>query len=564
MAKKDKLGEYDEQMQELYVKKMMEIEKGLRGNDPEAFLKAQSYLQNNKKVNKPQAYLFEPFDSTYSGKGYKEANKALPYTILKLMGELPLVKTVHQTRIQQIQRFLKFTTDEQEEGFTIRKKLSLFEERKKEIPKEQHKEIENIVEFLLNSRRPVKKEQVGRIKFDDAKWDFFDDLDEFVQMTMSDSLTYDQLNFQIQRSRNFDIYGYKAIDASTVRILDTVDPRYEVDNKKRYDEVFGYLPRYAQVHNNIIYEDPLTNQQAVYYPWEMAFATRNKSTDIRKNMYGTSELEILKEIITYIQNGFTYNGNFFKQGSNPKGFINIKSGASQDIINDFRNAWRTQIAGVGNSHKLPILEGLDLEWVDLQHTNKDMEFQMWLEFVIIVLCSVYTIDPSELGFNFKQQSQMFGQDGQKERLDHSKDKGLKPLLVFLQKVLNKYIVTEINPEYEFVFTGIDLEDQGTMIDLDVKKLNGGLASFEDMFKLYNDREYDPKKDTILSPQFITAMQAKAFGGFESNGAVDQMTGEEGGLKNPIAEYEKGGVDNPIVSASLDYIDKAFGYKKQTA
>ena len=40
------------------------------------------------------------------------------------------------------------------------------------------------------------------------------------------------------------------------------------------------------------------------------------------------------------------------------------------------------------------------------------------------------MDPTELGFQFKDQAQIFGQDGQKQRLQHSREKGLKPLLIF--------------------------------------------------------------------------------------------------------------------------------------
>ena len=87
-----------------------------------------------------------------------------------------------------------------------------------------------------------------------------------------------------------------------------------------------------------------------------------------------------------------------------------------------------------NSHKIPVFSGIDLEWIDLQSNNKDMEFQQWMEFLIIMLCSVFTIDPSELGYQFQKQAQIFGQQGQKERIQHSKKKGLKPLLLFFEKV----------------------------------------------------------------------------------------------------------------------------------
>lgn len=75
-----------------------------------------------------------------------------------------------------------------------------------------------------------------------------------------------------------------------------------------------------------------------------------------------------------------------------------------------------------------------------------MEFNDWLKFLLIITCSVYRIDPTELGFQFKDQAQIFGQDGQRERLNHSRDKGLKPLLIFLQNIINHYLIDEIDSD----------------------------------------------------------------------------------------------------------------------
>ena len=203
-------------------------------------------------------------------------------------------------------------------------------------------------------------------------------------------------------------------------------------------------------------------------------------------------------------------------GSNPRGFINLKTdGVNMDIVNDFRQTWRQMIAGVNNSHKIPVFSGVDLEWIDLQSSNKDMEFQQWMEFLIIMICSVYTIDPTELGYQFRNQAQIFGQDGQRERLEHSKHKGLKPLLVFLQKVITKYIISEIDKDYEFVFTGVDIENEQVAVDLDSKKVQSGFISFESAFEKYMGRPYNKNKDTILNPVFLQIKQMEQFGGIGS-------------------------------------------------
>jgi hypothetical protein len=552
--------ELDKKIQELTIERNLILEKALDSSDPSQIMKAQSYLmasQGSKKQGMMRAFMFDPYSADYTGSGYKRPLKKVGFEILKRMGDTHIAKMVRNTRINQVRDYLRFVTDEQDQGFTIRKRKSLFEDRK-EPNRTERKEIEFIVKFLENSKKPVEKKE-GGINFDTTKWDIFDDFDEFIQMIIDDSLTYDQLTVEIQRNRKFEIVSYKAIDASTIRLLDTIDPRHYDDNARKYDEVLGYLPRYCQVWGSQLEKNPVTGKEVLYYPWELIFAVRNKTTDILKNGYGTSELETLISIMTWILYGMDYNGNFFKQGSNPKGFINIKSGGGgQDVANDFRDMWRQMISGVQNSHKIPVFEGIDLEWVDLQQSNKDMEFQLWVEFLIVMFCAVYTIDPSELGFEFQSASKIFGQDGQKQRLQHSINKGLKPILKFLEKVIDKYIVSEINPDYEFAWCGVDLDDEETKIKNIDMALKAGITSFEKQFEAYEGEKYDEKKHTILNPVFQQAQQMKMYGGLDSNQAVDQMTGEdETGGPNPFAQFERGAESNPILKASLDYIESKF-------
>ena len=151
---------------------------------------------------------------------------------------------------------------------------------------------------------------------------------------------------------------------------------------------------------------------------------------------------------------------------------------------------------------------------------------------------------------------MFGQQGQKERLDHSQKKGLEPLLRFLEKLFNKYIVSEINPEFEFKFTGISIEDENAKIDLDKKKLDAGVVSQEDMFLKYSGRKCDPKKDTILNQTYQSAQNAKQMGGGVMNQVADEDE-ESGDESNPFSQYEKSIESSPIMQESMKYFDSIF-------
>ena len=524
------------------------LQASLASDDIEKAIEAGLYVEKQRirSAEQNKSIFFLPDSIAYSGRGYKETLSRISFQTLQRMGNLYCVKNVISTRIEQITQFLKFSTDEQKEGFTIRRKRSLFNSKEdmKEMTKAEQKRVERIVRFL---------EDGGETD----KWEMPDSFVTFVRKIMQDSLSIDQLAFEITRTRGQELHQFKAIDGSMIRFLDTVDPNYAHQfDQYRYK---GYLPKYCQVFDQQIVFNKQLNTYVMYYPWELGFGIRNVGTDIWQNGYGRSELESLIEIITYILNGVQYNGNFFKNGSNPKGFIKMNGpNTNQTQLNDFKQKWRQMLTGTENSHKIPIFAGLDLEWVDLQKGNRDMEFDNWTKFLIVLLCSVYRIDPSELGFQFEEAADLFGQQGQRERLDHSKQKGLYPLLIFLQDIINKFLISELDEEMEFAFTGIEVEDEEKQVKLDSEKLSAGMVSMQDMFRKYSGREFDENKDIILNQVYQTQKQASMFGGEGMNQIVDDETGEpEAGVPNPFEEVEKSMKGNPIFERACEFIDKSF-------
>lgn len=521
------------------------LQSALSSNDTEELLKANLYLGEINKTNPHiQSVFFDPNDLAGNGKGFKDSKGVLSFSTLRRMGDIYIIRAIVNTRIEQVQNFLHFSEDEQKEGYTIRRKKSLFKEEKEdELSNEDKRKIENIVKFLENGGW-------------NEKWDNLDSFQEFVRKITFDSLTLDQLAFEVVRSRDWELKKFRAIDASLIRFLDTVDPRQrEAFEGYRFK---GYLPRYCMVWDDMIIRNPMTKEPILYYPWELGFGIRNKTSNIRKNGYGTSELETLVEIITWILWGMSYNGLFFKQGSQPKGFINVKNAnISPSTLNEFRQAWMQTMRGVENSHRVPVINGIDLEWIDLQKGNRDMEFNDWLKFLVIMSCSVYRIDPTELGFQFKDQAQIFGQDGQKARLQHSREKGLKPILRFLENVITKYIVSELDEDFEFSFTGIEVEDEEAQVKLDAEKLEKGMVAMQDIFQKYSGRPLDPENDIIINQVYQTAKQAEQQQ--QMYGASVPGESEEAGVPNDEESFSENPFDkyksfdnNPILAEAINY------------
>lgn len=519
------LAELDSLQEEIEVRRNLEIEKSLNSSDPQSILAAQAYLQRqSKQQDGLKSYLFDPNLESLNTNGYRIPLKSVNFDTMRKMSKTPVILTVIGTRKDQVAGFAEPVDNEQEKGWKIRRKKSLFaNQNNQELSDEDKRVIEELTKFVLNGGNT-----------EGIKWDY-DGFEEILRQITDDSLVTDQLCMELVYTRGGKLTQFYPVDATTIRLVDTNNTVQLAGYTK---PVKGYWPKYCQV-----WED---NVCALYYPWEMTFGIRNKSTNIRSNGYGQPELEDLTQIVTWLLFGMQYNGNFFSQGSNPKGFFSIEGNIPPSALNDFKQMWRNTQSGVWNAHKIPVIEtgGSKINWTNMMGGNmKDMEFHKWLEFLIVLTCCVYKIDPTECGFNLEGMRSVFGQDGQKERLKHSQSKGLTPILKLIQRIITKYIVEPQNEDFEFVFCGVETEDQQMALDMDVKKIQNGFISMEDAFKKYSGREFDPENDTILNQVYQSAKQQQMMGGEMMNGMVDQFDGE-------TSEEE-----NPFEKALIDYLHK---------
>ena len=517
--------------QKLDIEKSLLIEKGLTSSDPWTILNTQRYLEKEKGNNDGfiKSFLFNPDIDSLNTNNYRVPTKGISYETLKQMARTPIIKTIIGTRVDQVANYAEPTDNDQEKGWKIRKKKKVTDKESNVPTKDELKVIEYITNFIQRGGTA------------ENKWDF-ESLEEYMRQLTYDSLSIDQMCMELANNRMGELVQYYPIDGSTIRLVD--ESKSDII-KQQFPKKQGYYPKYVQV-----WQDQICT---AYYPWEMTFGVRNKLTDINTNGYGVSELEDMINIVTWMLFGMQYNGNFFTQGSNPKGFFTLEgTNISASALNEFKQMWRNTITGVHNSHKVPVLGSGDakVNWVDMQTSNKDMEFDAWLEFLIVIGCSIFKIDPTECGFNLQKASSVFGQDGQKERLKHSQTKGLTPILKLLQRMFTKYIVERFDDDYEFYFCGVETEDQAAALDMDVKKIASGFMSLEDGFKKHSGRDYDPQKDTLLNPVLIQVQQMKMMGG----NAFGQPEGSSPREKNdnPFIQNDEE-EQNPFQKSLIDYI-----------
>lgn len=480
-----KLQKLLEQEERIQIEKGLQLKKAFQSDDVDQILKAQQYLRSldAKKAssNSMKAILLDPNDPSTS-LGYKDKRVSVSYDLLRSMAKTHVVKAVIETRKDQIASFCEPQTDKYSTGFIVRKKdknyfLSDKKKKNKQEIAQEEKKIVQITEFVLNCGSS------------DRKWNA-DTLDVFVRKVMQDSLVLDQACFEIGRTRGNELTETRAVDGATMRISSS----YEDQESVSKEEKEGYLPSYVQ----IIDGQPVAD----FYPWEMCFGIRNPTTDIRSNGYGRSELEDMIQTVTSILNSDSYNSNFFKVGSAPKGILTYTGTLNENSLSEFREQWSAQTAGVYGMHKTPIINADKMNFINTHIPNKDMEFSKFQEFLIKIVCALYKMDPSEIGFPMSgntNPSPLGGEGNNESKLKYSKDKGLKPLLKQLQFWLNKYVVSEIDKEYELVFVGINGETSFEQeLDNNIKAL-GNFKTLNEMRAIYELPRLKSGGDVVLNP-----------------------------------------------------------------
>lgn len=493
----DKLDLINQTQQELEIRKNLLIENALTGNNPSDIIKAQSAITiGADRTNDNRKSIFiDPNSFIGHGTNYREKPTRLSYGLLKDMASTPLVSSIIKTRKNQVAAFSKPQANQFETGFVVRKKG--WDKKTDKLNKEDRKEIDRLTEIIINCGQHPSYIRHG--------------FEQFLRLGVHDSLRYDQDNFECIFQLDGRLHSWVQADASTMRVADSFEQQVNgvsIGNaieSRKYKKIAGYYPTYVQVMDNKILAD--------FYPWELNWGVRNPNTDVRMFGYGRSELEDLIEVITNILNSDKYNANFFQIGSAPKGIIRIKGGANNARLQEFRRYWRAQVSGVQNAFRTPVVDAESMEWIDLQKNNKDMEFGRYQEYLIMITCAMYNIAPQEIGFNLSGGMSGNGGGGlfdnnNEQMLQHSSDKGLRPLLRYKEEQINKMIMPHLNPDYEFKFVGIDAENQQTYLDRLVKEVSNYRTVDEVREEAGLKPLPDGMGDIILNPVMLQAAQMK--------------------------------------------------------
>lgn len=484
---------------------------------------SQDDIIKSERVQESKAVIEDPL-RLVSQLGYKDRPSSITYDTLKRMSARnSVVSSVILTRVNQISSFsqpARFTNDGI--GFQIRLRDP------KKSPTEEQRQVMLALELFLEkcgfSANPAR-----------------DSFDSFLRKIIRDSLVYDQVAFEIVPDRIGRPAEFYAVDASTIRSAtmqteESVASGGHVTFTDVGDNGFGWV----QVIDGMIVSE--------FTPLELAFGVRNPRTDILIQPYGFSELEMLINQITAHLWAEEYNSKFFSQGGTTKGILNLKgSDITKEQLDAFRRQWTAQVSGMMGAWKTPVVSVEGLEYVNVSQSNREMEYESWMNYLINIVSAVYQIDPSEI--NFPNRGGSGGgaggimEGGMESRLKNSKDKGLRPLLRFIESIINQNIIYRFSQEYTFNFIGLDQETEQDKAELSEKLVRTRKTINE--IRKENDDPPIEGGEIILDPTYTNyllqkqqaeQMQQQQDQGMDSN--PTPMEGEEQKDLSPDEQQEQ--------------------------
>ena len=417
----------------------------------------QTELPQGPPVHPVRSLQLDPF-SLVAAMGYKDRRYSLSYDVLRRISrQLTVIAAILQRRVSQVAAF----------SAPYRLTKSLGYEIKHKDPEHQTTRSEKL--FIKQLERFIavcgKRDAIRGITT--STWD---DFDTFLRKFVRDSLVYDQACMELVPDRAGRPCAFMAVDASTIRIAVTEEDLAQAGSGTSAAETarrvlenplvgpYGRarsIPPPERVDFVQVFQGQIVN---AYSKEELAFCIRNPRTDLYVNGYGLGELEQLVLTVTSILWAEEYNRNFFRNGSIPKGILNFKTDTPDpESLEAFKTYWTAQMSGVQNAWRMPMFQSEGLDYINLQQSNRDMEFQQWMEYLLKLATALYGMDPSEINFDIARASsgQPLFESPSEGRLSESKENGLRPLLRFIARMLNRHIIDAIDDHFYFDFVGLD-------------------------------------------------------------------------------------------------------------
>lgn len=474
-------------------------------------------LPSKDEPEEPTARAFSPMEAqsklldSPEFQSHLHPGTGMPFSYLKRLARLPIPATVINTAIDEIAEFCVPQATPHTYGFRFRHR----DANKTPSPamKKLFAEAEQVV------MRGGGKYSTGGFEGETRR-------------LFRDSLYYDAAPFEPIMTKGNRPWGFRAIDARTVR-------RAVYDREALAEGRWGDDWRWVQVIDYEVVEN--------WAPGEIHYGIRRPRTDVDAFGFGFAEIEEMHTAIINCARAETYQAINFTTGIHSSVIIAIMSGMDETTFNAWRRGFESSFMSPSSKRRIPFVglsakHGEDIKAVNLSNTAKDMEFQNWLYYNVKLVCSIFGVDPIVAGFHFGQEGQTnsLSTSSPAERLEMSRARGTRKRLRSYQNWLNEGLISKIDEDIMMEFTGFDSLSEEDKLELDIKTLKSFMTIDEIRVRHDLKKIGGPLGDLILDPY---AFQAWSMTQGEDEGSEGSEGGEEDDatlMKNLFKDSNKGG------------------------
>jgi hypothetical protein len=457
-----------------------------------------------------------------------------------------IVGSIITLRIQQALEFSHISTDKDIPGWEVALK-----DPKKTLSSSQKKQKEFLEDFIQHGRRNDYVDLLGTL----------DDFRTIITKYVRDRILIDKITWEIERDKKGEACALWVLDGATIMPIlpggfygSVSQVGAGISGYSKVSELIrqaklAQIPHVEEIAyvQELFYGSSGGGIVAAFREKDLIYDLSNELNDINLYKQGMSVTEKANLAIVAFINSLTFNSNGLSRGSIPKVAIAMgkDSGFTPEQLEDMQDEWTANFEAMDGQWNIPILNS-DAKVLPLLQTNRDMEYQKYMEFVGALTCSIMGVDASELGLRLSQAQAVMSENPD-AKMQFSKNRGLKDILAGFTYTINKFIRLsgfEFANDFIFRFNGLSVTDKNFEADLRSKNVK----SFKTVNEIRQENDLKPIEggDIILDSVFLQGKQADA------QAAQDGLGGDEmGGGDEDFDGFDDGDVDGMVDDAMAD-------------
>jgi hypothetical protein len=470
-----------------------------------------------------------------------------------------LISSIIQSRVDTAARFSRPEHRRHEMGFRFLKR-----DRDSDYTAEERAQIAQLEDFIYHCGRVENVPTEDKILFG-----------EFLKLMVRDALTFGHVAVEKVKTRAGALHRFRPRPAESIYLINKHLPKATVqadakaskkllapksDNDPAIEQEVNAPDHKFEKYVQVSYDNrPL----ATFGDEDLVFKLFNPQNFIDSRGYCYSPLELAIITVRSHLDVENYNVNFFTHGYASKGILHLKGTVTQQQLANFRRSFYNSITGQQNAWRTPIVAGLDeVQWVPISASAREMEYINFNNHLMRILCTQFQIDPMELGLDYLVSSNgrsSMQQASSEYKINYSRERGLLPLLTFIEDMINSDIVPAIDKElaakYKFCFTGYTDETPQT----EIAQLQAEVSVYKSMNDVLRQTQKDPIPHKIADLPLSAAFWALVEKNYTRGEIREMFLGDKGAAERKELQYIPG---DPSFAAWQQFLASLVNVKDQ--